>query len=173
MNKRAISSIMAIIILLSITVSSAGSAFFWLNRIQTQVASEMERFDVVSFEVPGAEVGILATDFKPIENELTMFLKNTGEETVSIKSIPETPTTAWLLKDIDNKVICASDWSGNEGAPICEQGCNQDLAPGELRKIILGNLDGMCNVAVKPEDSVFLYEIDFSGITKAEGSFVK
>jgi hypothetical protein len=171
MNKKGITPTIAILILLSVTVSSAGSAFYWLNNIQTSVSAEHERFDVVDFAITGAEAGVLASSFE--ETKLTMFIKNTGEETINIKSVTEPPTTAWLLKDVNDQVICASDWSGKGNGPVCEQGCGQELAPGELRKIILGNLNGLCNIADKPDDSVFLYEIDFSGATKAEGSFVK
>jgi flagellin-like protein len=171
MNKKGITPTIAILILLSVTISSAGSAFYWLNNIQSTITSEHERFDVVDFSVTGAEVGILASDLE--QTQLTIFIKNIGKEIIAVRSSAETPTTAWLLKDVDDKVICASDWSGQGNGPICQQGCDQDLAPGELRKIILGNLDGLCNIVDKPTDSVFLYEIDFSGATKSEGSFVK
>jgi len=172
MNKKAISPIIAIVILLTVTVSSASSAFFWLNKIQGQITGEEERFEVVSFELEGAEVEVLDTDFTP-QNELLMFIQNSGEEPIIISSTTDAPTTVWLLKDANDQVICSSDWSGVGNAPICKQGCNEELAPGEIRKVILGNLDGMCNVVGKPTDSIFVYEIDFGGITKVESSFVR
>jgi len=172
-GKKAVTPTIAIIILLFITVSAAGAAFYWLNLIEDQLKAQK---NINVKEYGGAEnvLEVLASRYDEDSDNLILFVKNAGSETIPVKTDPAVPTTLWVLKG-EKSVICSTDWSGNDNAPVCKEGCSRKIASGELRKIVLENLDqdSLCNVVSQQPGQLIFYTIDFSGKAMATGGFVR
>ena len=173
-NKKGITPVIAIILLLILTVSAAGTAFYWLTLIEGKLASE-EQVNIKEYGVVEGGVNIVATQYNSNLGQLTIFFKNIGGINIPIENVSKTPTTLWLLKDYQNKVICSTDWSGSNNGPICIEGCIIPIAPDETRQVILNNLgpSSLCNIAAQPSESLLQYSVDFSGKAVAKGGFVK
>lgn len=173
-GKKGIAPTIAVILLLIMTVSAAGTAFYWLSLIENQLQSE-EQINVKEFGPLEGKIKVVAANYDEDTDNLVMFLENTGSTAVPIETASIVPTTLWVLKNNQQSVICSTDWSGVENSPVCKEGCISAVASGELRRIVLENLgsDKLCNVAGQPSSSLVHYTIDFSGKAVAAGGFVR
>jgi len=175
-NKKGISPIIAVILLLMMTVAAAGAAFFWFVRIQSEMQGGTESYSEQLSEKISAKVGMITADYEGGNNSngsLALYLQNLGNMNVPIVKSDTSPTTTWILQDSEQKVICNSDWNG---APAdCDSGCTSDLAVGETQKVNL-ELTTTCDISNEtnyPNDTVFYFKIDFSGVTATGGQFTK
>lgn len=173
-NKKGITSTIAVVLLLIMTVSAAGTAFYWLNLIEGQLKAE-EQLNVKEFAPLEGEIKVVAARYNEQLDNLVMFVENIGTATIPIKTVSTIPTTLWVLKDGQQEMICSTDWSGVENGPVCKEGCIGAVASGELRRVVLANLgpNALCNVANQPSNSLIHYTIDFSGKAVAAGGFVR
>lgn len=172
-NKKAITSLLAVLILGTMTVSASGAAFYWINLIQGQVASQ----EGIKFEKLGtleSDIDILTANYNSGNDKLTLYLKNIGTASVPLESEAKVPTTLWLVMDPQNNIICSTDWSGANKGPTCLEGCKENIKPDETRKVVLTNMkEGMlCNLATLPSDSLLSFSVDFSGKAIATGNFI-
>jgi flagellin-like protein len=179
-GKKGITPIIAIILLLMMTVAVAGAAFFWLTRIQGQLQGGVESYQGRIFETMASSVDVVDADYDSDENDLTLWLHNTGNTEIPVDDDNEFPTTTWILRDSQQISLCSTDWSGvgsgTNGSTDCVEGCGSDeiISVGEIKKVKL-DLDGSaCEDAEdKPGGTVFSFVIDFSGVTTTAGSFIK
>lgn len=171
-NKKGVTPIIAIILLLIMTISAAGAAFYWLNLIEGKLKVQ-ENINVKEFGGEG-NVSIIAANYDAQLDQLILFLENKGSVAIPIKTSSVSPTTVWVLKD-EKSAICSTDWSGADNGPVCVDGCKTNLAAGELRRITLENLNSnsLCNVQDQQPGSLIFYTIDFSGKAVATGGFVR
>ncbi|MEM2874140.1 MAG: archaellin/type IV pilin N-terminal domain-containing protein [Candidatus Nanoarchaeia archaeon] len=173
MNKKGITPIIAIILLLMMTVAVAGAAFFWLSRIQNQLQGGVESFQGTLLTQVASAVDVVDADYNDTANELTIFLQNTGSTEIILENKTEFPTTTWILRDSNQVAICSSNWNSTSPAK-CIHGCgpNSKLSVGEIDKVVL-ELAGSCDISGFGGGEVFSFTIDFSGKTTTSGSFVK
>ena len=175
-SKKAISPIIAVILLLMMTVAVAGAAFFWLSRIQGQMQGGVESYQGKLFENIASKVDVIDADWKGsggVEN-LTIFFHNTGNSKIPISDASTFPTTTWILRDSDQVALCSANWGGGTNQTACVEGCgtNLQMDVGEIHKVIL-RLYGSCQIQSKPAGTVFSFTVDFSGKTTTSGSFIK
>jgi len=178
-SKKAISPIIAVILLLMMTVAVAGAAFFWLSRIQGQMQGGVESYQSKIFENIASRVDVIDADYKydtsgGTEN-LTIFLHNTGNSKIPISNAVSFPTTTWILKDSDQVAVCSTNWGGGTNATTCLDGCgtNTQMDVGEIHKVVLRLSSTSCAISTKASGTIFSFTIDFSGKTTTSGSFVK
>lgn len=171
-NKRGITPIIAIILLLILTVSTAGTAFYWLYSIEGKIAAE-EQLNIKKYGDLEGQLKVVAARYNA--GDLIIFFQNIGNSAIPIETASKTPTTLWLLETEQQNIICSTDWSGVDNGPVCKEGCINAIASGELRQIVLGNLGvgTLCNVENQPSESLLHYTVDFSGKAVADGGFVR
>jgi len=173
-NKRGITPVIAIILLLILTVSSAGTAFYWLYSIEGQISAE-DQLNIKRYGDLEGQLKIVAARYDASVGDLVIFLENIGGTTIPVETASKTPTTLWLLENEQQEVICSTDWSGVDNSPVCKEGCMGAISSGELRQIVLGNLGAntLCNVENQPSESLLHYTVDFSGKAAVDGGFVR
>jgi flagellin-like protein len=178
-SKKGVTPIIAVILLLMITVSIAGGAFFWMSRIQSQLQGGVESFQGTIFTQIASKVDVVDADCTKTGDSfyctnLTIFFQNTGNTKIDVDNSTEYPTTTWILKDENQIARCSSNWNGTSAAP-CIYGCSNttQMDVGEIHQVIL-NLTGTknCDINASEAGRVFSFTVDFSGKTTASGSFV-
>ncbi|MFH0868813.1 MAG: archaellin/type IV pilin N-terminal domain-containing protein [archaeon] len=176
-SKKAISPIIAVILLLMMTVAVAGAAFFWLSRIQGQMQGGVESYQSKIFENIASRVDVIDADYQTISSVeyLTIFLHNTGNSKIPVSSAASFPTTTWILKDSDQVAVCSTNWGGGTNQTACTEGCGSttQIDVGEIHKVVLRLSGTTCALSLKSSGTVFSFTIDFSGKTTTSGSFVK
>ena len=173
-NKKAMTPMLAVVVLLIITVSVSGGAFFWLNKIQGQISQE-EDLQVRTIGTDSSKVDVVASEYDVNNNKLTLFLQNLGQTTVPLASSASVPTTIWVVKDQRQSVLCSCDWSGKDNGPVCLEGCNKAIAGGEILKVVIGNVGPgtLCNIGGQASGSLLTLTIDFGGKAVATGGIVR
>ena len=175
-GKKGITPIVAIGLLLVLTIAAAGTAFFWLTQLQGQIQEDQEQFEVLKFANTDADIEVLAADYNPLKDSLTVFLKNAGKIEIPVKTDPEPPTTVWLLRDPISEIICSTDWSGSNNGPECLEGCDKSqIDKDATRKLTLGGFGtgSLCDISEQEEGGLMSFKIDFSGETTTRGSFIR
>ena len=177
LNKKAISPIIAVILLLMMTVAVAGAAFFWLSRIQGQLQGGTESFQGRVFEIIASKVDVLDADYQLVSGteNLTVFFHNTGNAKIPVADSASFPTTTWILRDSDQVALCSTNWGGGTNQTTCLDGCGSstEMDVGEIHKTVLRLSSSGCSISSKPSGTVFTFTVDFSGKTTTSGSFVK
>ena len=173
-GKKGITPIIAIILLLMMTVAVAGAAFFWLSRIQNQLQGGVESFQGTVLTQMASKVDVVDADWMNASGDenLTIFLQNTGNTEIPLLKSADFPTTTWILRDSNQVAICSSTWADEPSE--CDKNCgsSQKLEVGEIKDVIL-RLSDECSLSSKPSGQVYSFTIDFSGKTTTSGSFVK
>lgn len=77
-NRRGITPIIAVILIVMITVSAAGAMFFWLTRIQNQGQGAVENSQSVLLERISTCVDIPSMKFNIFENKTRLAVQNCG-----------------------------------------------------------------------------------------------
>ena len=173
-NKKGITPIIAIVLLLMMTVATAGAAFFWFIRIQGELQGGTESYTGELSEKMSAKVDVLVTYY---DGNVNIYLQNNGNIEVPISKSGTNPTTTWILQDPNQNVVCSSYW-GDATKTECVSGCTgtgTTLEIGEIQKVEL-DIDGDCNIASNATytaGSKFYFIIDFSGEVATGGEFVK
>ncbi len=174
-NKKGLTPIISVILLLMMAVSTAAGMFYWLARVQGQQQGSIESFQSGLFDNLASAVDIVDADYNTSIGHLDLFLQNTGNSKVPLDNTTTTPTTAWVLFDANQRAICSTDWSGTGGAPLCVQGCGSAsvLEIGQIRHIEMNLSGSNCGVGGQPGGAVMSFLIDFSGVTTTAGSFIR
>lgn len=174
-NRRGITPVIAVILLLMMTVAVAGAAFFWFIRVQGELQGGTESFSGSLSERISSKVDVMVADYSDI-NQVDIYVKNNGDVAIPIKRGSTNPTTTWILQDASQQVIC-SEYLGSSSSDdtYCTSGCGNDLELGELQKIRL-SLSGDCSISSDtnyPEGSLFSFTLDFGGVAGTGGQFIK
>ncbi|MEM4714082.1 MAG: archaellin/type IV pilin N-terminal domain-containing protein [Candidatus Nanoarchaeia archaeon] len=173
LNKKGITPIIAIILLLMMTVAVAGAAFFWLSRIQSQLQGGIESYQGTMMTQVASKVDVIAANYKNESGQenLTIIFQNTGNTKISISNTSTYPTTTWILRDANQVTVCSRAWDGN----FCLSGCgpSEFMDVGEMQQIILNLSNTACSISALPTGTVFSFTVDFSGKTTSSGSFIK
>ena len=175
---KGLTPIISVILLMLIVVAMAGSAFFFISRIQGQMQGGVESFGGQVFETVSSQVEIVSANYNRTGHNLTLFIKNVGNNKLPVDNGTNTPTTTWIFKDTEQNVICSSDFSGIGTQINCQEGCGIDLKIREIRKITTNNLSLTTCSDITDDDlygleSRLFFTIDFSGVSTASGSFIK
>jgi len=171
-NKRAISPIIATILILMMVVASAGGMFYWITRIQGQQQGGVESYQGKLQTTMASSVDILKASYNDSAQNLTIYAQNIGNNPIPTTAGTTYPTTEWIVFDSNQKSICSSNWGGSTN-PTCASGCGTDISIGQIRQIILSLSGTGCSITSQPNSSRISFTIDFSGKTAASGSFNK
>jgi len=95
-NKRGITPIIAVILIVMITVAAAGAMFFWLTRIQNQGQGAVENSQSVLLERIATCVDIPSMKFNIFENKLRLAVQNCG-------------SSEFILGDGDDNMLITSE----------------------------------------------------------------
>ena len=173
-RKRGISPVIAIILLLMMTVAVAGAAFYWLTRIQGQMQGGVESFESNLFENIASNIEVIDADYSSANENITMYLQNTGNKKIPLVKRSTFPTTTWILRDQNGVAVCSSDWSGEGTAVSCATGCgaNVKIDIGEIKTATVNTAGTKCDISGYGGGKVFHFIVDFSGEASAGGSFI-
>ena len=174
-NRKAITPIIAVIMLLMMAISTASGLFYWLSRVQNQQQGAVESFQSTLFESLITSVDILSAKYGDQQQNLSIVLQNTGNVKLSLTNTSTKPTTEWVLFDSDQKAVCATDWSGTSDSIKCMSGCGltTQLEVGQLQTVLLNLTGSACTIQGITNNSIVSFSIDFSGKTTTTGSFLK
>lgn len=184
LNKKGLTPVIAVILLLMMTVAVAGAAFYWLVKIQGSMQSGTESYEGKLVERMAGKVGLSAVYYDRDNKLLKLYLQNQGNTEIPLTDSATPPTTTWILLDNEQQTICSGDWSGNSAAggynaKCTGTGCDSALVLGAVREVIL-DLDyqnsGLCDISDDddyPEETMFYFVADFSGKATAGGQFLK
>ena len=180
-SKKGITPIIAIILLMMMTVAAAGAAFFWVLRLQSSFTGSSEQFGDSLNEYLNSQLLVdlaeytseTANNTNPGGN-LTLVISNVGAQPVALDSGASSPTTTILIKDKDQKLICSTE-NINAAPAAAVSGFGTDLGVSAKKTLVL-NLTSTCelgNLATYPDNTLFYFDIDFSGQASTGGTFKK
>ena len=177
-SKKGITPIIAIILLMMMTVAAAGAAFFWVLRLQSSFTGSSEQFGDSLNEYLNSQLLVDYASYTSRANEtggnLTLVISNVGAQPVTLDSGSSSPTTTLLLKDKDQKLICATE-NVNAAPATAVSGFGTDLGVSAKKTLVL-NLTSDCAIdvdATYTNGSLFYFDIDFSGQASTGRKFVK
>ncbi len=170
-NKKGITPIVAIILLLMMTVAAAGTSFYWLIKIQGEMQSGTEQYQEDIFNKLATTVNWLDADYNSTSETLTIYLQNTGSTDISLDNSTTDPTTAWILKDSKQLTVCESKFDGVGTNIDCYSGCSTTLSASETSSISLNLTSTKCDLSSYAEDSLMRATIFFSGKATTSGTF--
>ena len=174
-NRKAITPIIAVIMLLMMAISTASGLFYWLSRVQNQQQGTVESFQSSLFESLIASVDVMSAKYNDQSQNLSIVFQNTGNIKIPLTNGSVKPTTEWAVFDADQKAICATDWSAQGTTIKCMAGCgtSTQLEVGQIRTVTL-NLTGTdCGIQGITNNTVLSFTIYFSGKATTTGSFLK
>ncbi len=174
-NKKGLTPIISIILLLMMAVSTAAGMFYWLTRIQGQQQGAVESFQSTLFQNLASAVDVVDADYNDTTERLDMFLQNTGNNKIILDNSSSTPTTEWILFDSGQRAVCATNWGATSGAVRCVLNCGAAslIEIGQIRQVALNLSGSNCDISSQPNGSVLSFTLDFSGVTTTAGSFIK
>ena len=97
-----------------------------------------------------------------------------GAQPVALDSGASSPTTTLLIKDKDQKLICSTE-NVNAAPAAAVSGFGTDLGVSAKKTLVL-NLTSTCelgNITTYPDNTLFYFDIDFSGQASTGGTFKK
>jgi flagellin-like protein len=177
MNTKGMTPIVAIILLLMMTVAAAGTSFYWLIKIQSEMQGGTEQYQENVFERLASTVNWLDADYNSTEENLTIYLQNVGTTDIPLDNSTTDPTTTWILKDSEQVTVCEAKLDGEtNGAvtnPNCVSGCgtSTNLRPSSSTSIMLELSGTNCDISGYAEDSLMRVTLFFSGKATTSGTF--
>jgi flagellin-like protein len=173
MNTKGMTPIVAIILLLMMTVAAAGTSFYWLIKIQSEMQGGTEQYQENVFERLASTVNWLDADYNSTEENLTIYIQNVGTTDIPLDNSTTDPTTTWILKDSEQVTVCESKLDGVGTNPNCFSGCGASTNIGASSSAaLLIELDGTeCDINGYAEDSLMRVTIFFSGKATTSGTF--
>ncbi|MBI4095327.1 MAG: hypothetical protein HY438_00540 [DPANN group archaeon] len=178
-NRKAITPIIAIILTMMMVVAVAGAMFYWISRIQGQGQGGVESFSGRFFTTAASAVNVIHVSYNgSFANAelLTMFLQNIGNSNIPLDNGTSSPTTEWIVLDVNGRPVCSSSWGGTIGTNAtikCMRGCATDILPGQIRQVVLNLSIGECTLMNITNGTQVKFTIDFSGKTTTTGTFIK
>jgi len=175
MNKKGITPIIAVILLLMMTVAGAGAAFFWFVRIQSEMQGGTESYTEQLSEKISARMDISEIDYGTTSN-LTIIARNNGNVPISVAG----STTSFILKVYNNNILCnsklnATNNTGSDTVNIFCTGCSGEVDIQSTKQLTLdlSDSDGPCyiNSTTYGDNTVFTIKMDFAGKAASGGQF--
>ena len=172
-SKKGITPIVAIILLLMMTVAAAGTSFYWLIKIQSQMQGGTEQYQENVFDRLASTVNWLDADYNATSEVLTIYLQNVGTTDIPLDNATADPTTTWLLKDSEQVTVCESKFDGSGRNIDCQSGCgtSTELSSSASTSITLNLSGSNCDVSGYADDSLMRATIFFSGESTTSGTF--
>lgn len=175
-NKKAMTPIVAIILLLMMTVAAAGTSFYWLVKIQSEMQGGTEQYQENVFDRLASTVNWLDADYNSTAGNLTIYLQNVGTTEIPLDNSSTDPTTTWILKDSEQVTVCESKWGSADGTstnPNCTLGCGPTttLKASATTSIALMLNDSACEITSYADDTLMRATIFFSGEATTSGTF--
>lgn len=175
-NKKGITPIIAIILILMMVVAIGGAMFYWLTRIQGQSQGGIESFQGRFFTTAATQANVLRVHYNGTfaNNEfIFLYVQNIGNSNVPTSVNGTTPGTEWLVSDSAGRGICSSSWNASGGLPSCMKGCGTDILPGQIREMKINLTGSICTLQNVTNGTQISLTIDFSGKTTTSASFIK
>ena len=166
--------IVAIILLLMMTVAAAGTSFYWLIKIQSEMQGGTEQYQENVFDRLASTINWLDADYNSTAETLTIYLQNVGTTEIPLDNSLTDPTTTWILKDSEQITVCESKFSGPVGTTVyCYSGCgtSTNLGASASTSIALNLTDTGCDVSSYADDTLMRVTIYFSGKATTSGTF--
>lgn len=167
-SKKGITPIIAVILLLMMTVSAAGAAFYWLVKIQGQMQGGTEQYEEKSFERMASTVAILAVNYNITSEYLDLYLQNLGTTTIALDNGTSDPTTTIKLADADGAIVCAEKIGTNSK---CRSGCGTSMVPQAIQKVQLALSGTNCDLSAKANETLIYADLYLSGKAVASTTF--
>ncbi len=160
-NNRAISTIIAVILMLLITVAIAGGTFFWISATQRQVqAGISEQTEDVQRNIR-TEPRIFVSEYDNSTEKLQIYISSAGGGSFSV--IPG--STTFVLKYVNGTVKCVTTIN-NLG-----QSTTFTIASGIVSTFNLSFDSTACDIGTTRSNIQFLYDLNFGGEFIAAGAF--
>ncbi len=173
-NKKALSPIIATILILMMVVAVAGGMFFWLSRLQGQQQGGVESFQAKFFTTAATQASVVRANYNDSNQRIDLFVQNIGNNPIPVDNGSTYPTTEWIVFDSNQKAVCSTNWGGPLVSNVtCIRGCTTDILIGQIRQIALNLQNGQCSIVSQPNGTRISFTIDFSGKTTVGGSFDK
>ncbi len=175
-NKRkAITPIIAVVLLLMMTVAGAGAAFFWFVRMQSEIQGGTEQYQENVYEKISSSLSWENSNYDDSTGLLSLYIQNTGNLKIPVTNSTAEPTTFWIVKDADQTTVCSTKWDAVYPNPPCTSGCgeNTKIQVGETKEIQLNISNSECNVSSYSTDDIFYVSIYFGGKGTVSGTFEK
>lgn len=165
--------IVAIILLLMMTVAAAGTSFYWLIKIQSEMQGGTEQYQENVFYRLASAVNWLDADYNSTAETLTIYMQNVGTTDVPLDNSSTDPTTTWILKDSEQVTVCESKFDGVGTNVDCVAGCgpNTVLKPSASSSITLNLTGSACDISGYADDTLMRATIYFSGKATTSGTF--
>jgi flagellin-like protein len=175
MNAKGMTPIVAVILLLMMTVAAAGTSFYWLIKIQSEMQGGTEQYQENVFERLASTVNWLDADYNSTEENLTIYLQNVGTTDIPLDNSGTDPTTTWILKDSEQVTVCESKFDGSGSNVNCVSGCGTttNLGPSASTSIMLELSGTNCDISGYADDSLMRVTLFFSGKATTAGTFEK
>ena len=174
-NKKGLTAIISVILLLMMAVSTAAGMYYWLARVQGQQQGSVESFQTGVFEDLSSAIDVVDASYNASLGHLDIFLQNTGNSKILIDNSSSSPTTEWILFDAGQKAICSTNWAGAGGSPKCVKNCGPAsiVEVAQIKQVTLNISGSNCGVGAQPTGSVLSFLINFSGKASTVGSFIR
>ncbi len=177
-SNKGITPIIATILLLMMVLAVAGSAFFWISRIQNQMQGGTESYQNTLFTQMSSAVNVVGVEAGCSGNyaicqNMSIFFHNTGNTKISLTNNSNYPTTTWTLRDDTQTTRCSTNWASISTGTQCIFGCGNStyIEVGETKRVIL-NLSSPCNITTSSDrGKSFSFTVNFAGTT-ASSSFI-
>jgi flagellin-like protein len=172
-GKKGITPIVAIILLLMMTVAAAGTSFYWLIKIQSQMQGGTEQYQENVFDRLASTVNWLDADYNSTAETLTIYLQNVGTTDIALDNSTTDPTTTWILKDSEQTTVCESKFDGVGTNVDCYTGCGSttELSSSGSTSIALNLTNTGCDISGYADDTLMRATIFFSGDATTAGTF--
>ena len=167
-NKKALSPIIAVILILMITIAGAAAAFFWFIRMQSELQGSTETYSEDLSEKISSRVEVVNSDAYTTNvtastwlGNATLYLQNQGTNDLDLT---DEKIVGILTKSGDT--ICSGRLNGT--IIHCISGCSGTLSSRDIKAINLNFSVDDCNVA----EGKYKLALDFNGETATAKEFV-
>ncbi len=177
-SKKAITPIIAIILILMMVVAIGGAMFYWLTRIQGQSQGGIESFQGRFFTTAATQANVLRVFYngtRAVDEVMLLYVQNIGNSNIPLTNTSTPPTTEWIVFDSNGRAVCSANLGGDNvtKTPSCNKGCSSDILPGQIREIRVNLSHSICTLMNVSNGTKIDITIDFSGKTTSSVSFIK
>lgn len=160
-NNRAISTIIAVILMLLITVAIAGGTFFWISATQRQVQAGISEESEEIVRNINTEPRIFITEYDNSTERLQIYISSAGGASFSV--IPG--STTFVLKYVNGTTKCVTTIN-NLG-----QSTTFTIAASTVSTFNLSLDSTACDIGTTRSNIQFQYDLNFGGQFIASGAF--
>lgn len=137
-NKKSMTPIIAIVLILMMTVAVGATMYYWLTRIQTSEQGTVEQSQERLFEVLSACVNIPAFSYNTITNVTNGVMENCGNIKLKIGD-----------DDIEDVAVVSSEGTESPcsftlNSSVCNT-CSFELSPGEVKLLTINFTAAACS----------------------------